>query len=274
MIEALQYTFVQNALIGAVLASIACGIIGSIIVEKKLVMMSGGIAHSTFGGIGLGYYLNIEPIIGGLLFSVLAAIGIVNIKRKTNIHSDTIIGIFWAIGMALGILFIALAPGYPPDITSYLFGDILMVTRWDIIFMLIIDILIFLTISTLFVYWNAFLFDDEFANTLGIRTRLFDYVLFILIACTIVVLIKVVGIILVMALLTVPPAMAKQFSKSLKVMMFISVGIGILFCISGLMLSYLYNIPSGATIILLSGFVYFTTINFQKKKRKRKRNKF
>ncbi len=260
MIEAFKYTFVQNAVIGAVLASIACGIIGTIIVEKKLVMMSGGIAHSSFGGIGLGYYLSIEPIIGGLLFSIITSIGIVQIKRKTNVNSDTIIGIFWAIGMALGILFIALTPGYPPDMTSYLFGDILTISRWDVFFMLIMDALLLFIISSLFHYWRAYLFDDEFSKTIGISVKLYEYILFILIACVIVLLIKIVGIILVIALLTLPPAISKMFSESLKRMMILSVWFGIVFCITGFTVSYLYDIPSGATIILVSGVFYFISI--------------
>ncbi len=260
MIEAFKYTFVQNAVIGAVLASIACGIIGTIIVEKKLVMMSGGIAHSSFGGIGLGYYLSIEPIIGGLFFSIITSVGIVQIKRKTNVNSDTIIGIFWAIGMALGILFIALTPGYPPDMTSYLFGDILTISRWDVLFMLIMDTLLLFIISSLFHYWRAYLFDDEFSKIIGIPVRLYEYILFILIACVIVLLIKIVGIILVIALLTLPPAISKMFSESLKKMMILSVWLGIVFCITGFTISYLYDIPSGATIILVSGTFYFISI--------------
>ena len=123
MIDAiLKYTFLQHAIIGAILASIICGIIGTIIVEKKLVMMSGGIAHTAFGGVGMGYFLKIEPIIGALIFAIISSFGIVGIKRKSRVNTDTIIGMFWSLGMALGIIFISLTPGYPPDISSYLFG--------------------------------------------------------------------------------------------------------------------------------------------------------
>lgn len=130
MIDAiLKYTFLQNAIISAVLASIICGIIGTIIVEKKLVMMSGGIAHSAFGGIGMGYFLNIEPIIGALIFAIISSFGIVTIKEKSELNADTIIGMFWTLGMALGIIFISITSGYPPDISSYLFGDILTASK-------------------------------------------------------------------------------------------------------------------------------------------------
>ena len=141
MIEALfSYTFIRNALMSAILASIVCGIIGTIITQKRLVSMSGGIAHASFGGIGLGYLLGIEPIIGGLIFSTLASLGISTIKRRTNTNADTLIGMFWSVGMALGILFIALTPGYPPDMTSYLFGDILTVSSPYIKMMLILSL--------------------------------------------------------------------------------------------------------------------------------------
>lgn len=270
MIQAiLEYTFIRNAFLAAILASIVCGIIGTIIVEKKLVMMSGGIAHTSFGGIGLGYLLTslgiaIEPIIGGLVFSVFAALGVVTIKRKTNTNADTIIAIFWSVGMALGILFISLMPGYPPDMTSYLFGDILMVSSLDIKLMIALDVVIVITIASMFNYWKAYLFDEEFASVLGIKTTKLEYFLFILISFTIVVLIRVVGIILVIALLTIPPAVAKLFTFNLKKIMITSIFLGMVFCLSGLFVSYKYNIQSGATIILLSSAAYFGSAGLTK----------
>lgn len=258
MIEGLfRYTFMQNAFMAAILASIVCGIIGTIITQKRLVSMSGGIAHASFGGIGLGYLLGIEPIIVGLIFSVLASLGISTIKRKTNTYSDTLIGIFWSFGMALGILFVALTPGYPPDMTSYLFGDILTVSSLYIKMMLILSLIIILFITSIFNYWRGYLFDEEFLKTLGVNTLVLEYILFILISLSIVTLIKVVGIILVIALLTIPPAIAKLFTYSLKNMMLLSTLLGVIFGISGLFISYQYNIPSGASIILLSGIGYF-----------------
>lgn len=255
--EFFNYTFIQNAFISAVLASIVCGIIGTIIVEKRLVSMSGGIAHASFGGIGLGYLLGIEPIIGGLIFSVLSSLSISNIKRKTNTNADTLIGIFWSVGMALGILFISITPGYPPDMTSYLFGDILTVSSLHIKFMLVLSIIIVFFIIGIFHYWKLYMFDEEFAKVLGISVLTLERLLFILISLSIVILIKVVGIILVIALLTIPPAIAKLFTYDLKKIMIISSLLGVLFSISGLIISCQYDIPSGATIILLSALGYF-----------------
>ncbi|WP_432404069.1 metal ABC transporter permease [Wukongibacter sp. M2B1] len=252
-----SYTFIQNAFMAAILVSIVCGIIGTIITQKRLVSMSGGIAHASFGGIGLGYLLGIEPIIGGLIFSVLASLGISTIKRKTNTNSDTLIGMFWSVGMALGILFIALTPGYPPDMTSYLFGDILTVSSLYIKMMAILSFIIVLFITSIFNYWRAYLFDEEFTKVLGVNTLALEYTLFILISLTIVIIIKVVGIILVIALLTIPPAVAKLFTYDLKKMMILASLLGAVFSIGGLFISYQYNIPSGATIILLSVIGYF-----------------
>jgi zinc transport system permease protein len=261
MIKAvLEYTFLQNAVYSALMASIVCGIIGTIIVEKRLVMMSGGIAHTSFGGIGLGYFLQIEPIIGALLFSIMAALGLTTIRRKTNINSDTLMDIFWAMGMATEILFISFTPGYPPDISSYLFGDILTVTSLDINIMLILTFVVLISISALFSYWKAYLFDKEFSSVIGVKTVFLEYLLFILIALAIVALIRVVGIILVIALLTTPPAVARLFSDNLKTSMLFAICFGIVFSFTGLYLSYQFNISSGATIVLLAGFTYLLSV--------------
>lgn len=265
MIETLfKYTFMKNAFIASILTAIVCGIIGTIIVEKKMVSMSGGIAHASFGGIGLGYLLGIEPIIGGLIFAILSSIGITTINRKTNTNSDSLIGIFWAVGMSLGILFISITPGYPPDMTSYLFGDILTVSSFYIKIMIVLSLIIIISIGLIFNYWKAYLFDEEFAKILGMKTILFEYFLFILVALTIVILIKVVGIILSIALLTIPPAIAKLMDYNIRNIMIISSILGIIFNIMGLIISYQYNIPSGSTIILLSVIGYFLVLLISK----------
>jgi len=258
LIKALfEYQFLQNALISGILASIVCGIIGVIIVEKKLVMMSGGIAHTSYGGVGLGYLLGFEPIIGAFIFSVCAALGIGYIKRKGGARSDVVIGLFWSLGMALGILFIAFMPGYPPDLSSYLFGNILSVTKSDLFLIVGLTIIVTLVIVALFNNWKAYLFDDEFASIIGIKTAFLEYLLLILIAMTVVVLIRVVGIILVLALLTAPAATAGLLTSNLKKRMIYSILLGNIFCISGLWISYKMNIASGAVIVVLSVIGYF-----------------
>ena len=258
MIEAIfKYQFLQNAFYASILASIVCGIMGVIIVEKKLVMMSGGIAHTSYGGVGFGYLMGFEPIIGAFIFSVCAALGIGYIKRKGGARSDVVIGLFWSLGMALGILFVALMPGYPPDLSSYLFGSILSVTRSSLYLMIILTLIVIFVIYMLFNNWKAYLFDEEFASIIGIKTGFLEYLLLILIAMTVVVLIKVVGIILVIALLTAPAAIADLFTFNLKKRMIYAIIIGNVFCISGLWLSYTINIASGAAIVILlvSGYL-------------------
>lgn len=257
MIKALfEYQFIQNALLAGILASIVCGIIGVIIVEKKLVMMSGGIAHTSYGGVGLGYLLGFEPIIGAFLFSICAALGIGYIRRKGGVRSDVIIGLFWSLGMALGILFIALMPGYPPDLSSYLFGSILSVTKSDIYLMVCLTLIVTFVIVVLFNNWKAYLFDEEFASIIGIKTAFLEYLLLVLIAMTVVVLIREVGIILVLALLTAPAATAGMLTSNLKSRMIYSVLLGSVFCIAGLFISYEMNIASGAVIVILSVICY------------------
>jgi zinc transport system permease protein len=255
MLEALQYEFMRNALIAGLLAAIACGIVGVYVVVKRIVFISGGIAHTSFGGIGLGYFLGINPIIGALFFSLASGLAIGGIIRKTRLPADTAIGILWAIGMALGVIFINLTPGYAPDLMSYLSGNILTVPFSDILLMLALDTVI---ISIVVVFYKEYLimsFDEEYATVIGMPVEKLFLLLLGMIALTVVVLIRVVGMILVIALLTFPATMARQFTHNMKMMMLLSVLFGFFFTFGGLWLSYLLSLPSGATIILLGGTV-------------------
>lgn len=253
----LHYNFLQHALLAALLSSIACGIIGTIIIEKQLVMMSGGIAHTAFGGIGLGYFLQIEPIIGALIVSTGSSIGIASLKRNSNTNSDVLMGMFWPLGMAVGILFITFTPGYPPDITSYLFGDILTVAQTDLVFMFGLDILILFVITAFYDSISVYLFDEEYGTALGLNMRFIDYLTFVLIGFTVVVIIRVIGIILILALLCIPPAIARMYTYNLRRMMLTSVILGVLFCVVGLWISYNLQLASGAAIVVLSVVAYF-----------------
>ncbi len=257
MIEAIfKYTFLQNAFLTALFASVVCGIVGTIIVEKKLVSFSGGIAHASFGGIGMGYWLGFEPIFGGIGFAILSALGVAQIRKRSNTNEDTLISMLWAAGMALGILFIALAPGYPPDMTSYLFGDILTVNALYLRVMIGLSLAVLLIVFSLYNYWKIYLFDEEYARIMGIRTGVLEFLLSLMISISIVILIKVVGIILSIAMLTAPPAIVKLFTNRLSRVMIGASILGILFNLTGLTLSYKMNIPSGATIILLAVLSY------------------
>lgn len=259
MIEAFfKYNFIQNALAASILASIACGIIGTMIVEKKLVMMSGGIAHTAFGGVGMGYFLKIEPIVGALIFSLLSSLGIAKIHRELHTQTDILMGLLWSMGMAAGILFIAFTPGYPPDMATYLFGDILTVSRSDLAIMALLDIIIFAVVVVLFDVLVLYLFDEELLMVKAINVQYFDYLLFAMIAATVVLLIRVVGIILILALLTAPVAIAKMITNGLKQIMLVSSLLGMVFCVAGLWLSYELRIASGASIIIVCCLAYVT----------------
>lgn len=275
MFELLKYSFMQNALITCVIASIICGIIGTIVIEKKMMMLTGGISHTAFGGVGLGYLLGFNPMIGAAAFSVLAALGIGVAKKKDKINSDIFISLFWSLGMALGILFIGISSGVNTNISSYLFGSILTVLRVEVIY---ICIICFIILGLFLMFYNdlkIYMFDSEFAKTIGLKTNLLENVTLILIALSIVVLIRSVGIILLMAMLTAPAATAKLISKKLNHRIIISVILGIIYSLFGIFLSVLLDIPSGATIVILSVVIFFIVLlvkNLNKKFLYKERN--
>lgn len=256
MLEFIQYEFMQNAFIAAVLVSIACGIVGTYVVVKKIVSISGGISHAAFGGIGLGYLVGINPIISAIPFSILSAISIGLINKRINISEDTAIGILWTTGMALGVIFINLSPGFAPDLFSYLFGSILTVPDSDLILMLILDIIILITVFLFNREFLAISFDEEFSRTVGINVERLYLLLLCLVALSVVVLIKVVGVILVIALLSIPAAISTQYTSSINKVMLFSVILGIFLNISGLWLSYVFNLASGATIVIVLGISF------------------
>ncbi|HZK19394.1 MAG TPA: metal ABC transporter permease [Treponemataceae bacterium] len=259
-----QYQFIQNAIIASLFASVVCGIIGVIIVEKKMLMMGGGIAHTALGGVGLGYFLGFEPIFGAVGFSVLAALGIGVVRKKGGASSDVAIALFWSLGMALGIIFIALTPGYPPDINSYLFGNILSVARVDLYLTLVMTIIVLTLIIVFYHDWEAWLFDEEFAAVAGIAVTFLEFTMLVLVALTVVTLIRVVGIIMVIALLSAPAATAAFFTKKLKARMVLAVLFALVSCLGGLWISYAWNIATGAVIIICCISFYIISFFIQR----------
>ena len=264
MLEIFQYSFMQNALFAALLASIACGLIGTFIVVRKLVFITGGIAHISFGGIGLGYFLGINPLLTAIPFGVLSSIFIGVLSKKTKISEDSAVGVLWALGMALGILLIYLTPGYAPGLFTYLFGNILAVPLHELQLMAGLDAIICLSVFGLFKELRAVSFDEEFSEAAGLPTNRIYLFLLALISLSIILLIKSVGIILVLAMLTIPALISKNHTKNLKAMMGISILIGVFFSLLGLGISYLFNLPSGAVIILLLGGAFFLSAAFKK----------
>jgi zinc transport system permease protein len=256
VIEALGYEFFRSALLAGLLASIVCGIIGSYIVVKHMISIAGGISHAAFGGIGLGYFLGIDPLTGAFWFTLAIAAVIWAMTEKARQHIDTLIGAFWAGGMAFGILCISITTGYTPDLFSYLFGNILLVPPEHLILISFLGLLIIFIVTIIYPALQAIAFDQEYAMISGLPTRWINLLIFLLIAVSVVVLIQVVGIILVIALLTIPPAIARPFSKTLSGLMILSTITGMFLTISGIFLSWMLDVPSGSTIILFGVIVY------------------
>lgn len=256
MTDLLSYTFFQNALWGSFFASIACGIIGTYIVSRRLVFISGGITHASFGGIGLGLYAGISPILSAAVFSVLSAFGVEWLSKRNDTREDSAIAVFWTLGMALGILFSFLSPGFAPDLSAYLFGNILTITQTDIYLLAGLSaILIFFFV--LFMNPIVYIaFDREFARSQKLPVALFEYVLMMFIALTIVFCLRMVGIVLAISLLTIPQMTANLFTHKFRHIIWMSILIGYLGCLGGLWLSYSMNVPSGASIIFFSIIIY------------------
>lgn len=248
--EIFQYQFLVKALLAAVLTSVSCGIIGTYIVSKRIVFLSGGITHASFGGIGIGYFLGINPIIGAAVFAVLTALGIEFVSKKADIREDSVIGIWWSFGMALGIIFIFITPGYAPNLMSYLFGSILTVTSLDLYMMMTLSVIMILFFLLYFKVILYISFDPDYASTYRAPVQLINYLLLVLVALTIVLNIRVMGIILIISLLTIPQTIANLFTHNFRNIMIVSIVIALLGCFTGLLLSYEYDIPSGASIIV------------------------
>jgi zinc transport system permease protein len=259
MWDALQFEFMRNALLAGIFVSISCGIIGTLVVVNRIVFLSGGIAHAAYGGIGLAFYTGISPTLGAAIFSVAASMIMGLVSFKTKHRADTIIGVIWALGMAIGIILIDMTPGYNVDIMSYLFGSILTVPKTDLWFMAALLAVVFLTVLIFYKEFLAMSYDEEFAFVMGIPVRMLYLALLCLIALSVVMIIRLVGLILVIALLSIPPFIAEKFTNSLGKMMVLSSMLGILFTTLGLWLSYNFDFTSGATIILVAGVAFFAS---------------
>lgn|SRR5574344_79626 len=254
--EILQYTFFQNALLGSILASIICGFIGTYIVTRRLVLISGGITHASFGGIGLGVFFGISPILSAMLFAVASACGVQWLSHRSDMREDSAIAVFWTFGMSIGILCCFMTPGFMPDLPSYLFGNILTISRGDLWLLAILTIFV----ALLFIFWMrpivSIAFDSEFARSQHLPVQAIEYLMMALIAMTIVSTLRMVGVVLAMSLLTIPQLTANLFTYSFRRMIGLSILFGSIDCISGLGVSYWLNVPSGASIIFVSILIY------------------
>ena len=248
----LQYTFFQNALLGAFLASILCGFIGTYIVTRRLVFISGGITHASFGGIGIGVYAGINPVLSAMVFAILSAFGVQWMEKRTDVRKDSAIAMFWTLGMSVGIICCFLTPGFMPDLPSFLFGSILAIETGDLWLLAILTLAVALLFTFLLRPIQSIAFDSTFARSQHLPVAALEYMMMTLIAMTIVATLKLVGIVLAISLLTIPQMTANLFTYSYKKMIGASILIGCIDCTVGLYASYLLNVPSGATIIFVS----------------------
>jgi zinc transport system permease protein len=265
----LRYSFLQHALLAGLLASIVCGVMGTYVVVRRITFISGGIAHCVLGGMGIAYYLrnalgwNVHPMHGAVLAALIAALVIGLISLRGGQHEDTVIGAVWAVGMAVGVIFISRTPGYNVDLMSYLFGNILMVTGANLWLMVALDAIILAVVIVFYKEFMAVCFDAEFSRLRGIRVDAYYLLLLCLTALTVVILVQVVGLILVIALLTIPAAIAGRFTRALWQMMIVAALLGTAFTTGGLVVSYRPGLPSGATIICLAGAAYLVVLSLR-----------
>jgi len=246
----LAYGFAQRALTGGVLIAVLCSLISFFVVVRRLAFVGMGISHAAFGGVAIGLVIGVNPILAAGFFCVLVAAGIGWFSRRGYLHEDTVIGILFATAMAFGVMLVSLADVYNLDLMSYLFGSILAMNWTDIIALAFLSCLVLAFLTLFFKELLFFCFDEETATASGLPVRLVYYGLLIAIALTIVVSIKLVGIILVSALLVIPGATGIQLSRNYRGVLVVSLLTGVASVVLGLYLSFWYDIPSGATIVL------------------------
>lgn len=252
LIDIFEYRYLTNAIIACILSGITCGIIGTYIVARRMVFLCGGITHASFGGLGIAFYLGINPIFGATTFAIISALGIEYAANKSKIREDSAIGLMWGVGMALGAFFMSLRPGYTSgDLSSFLFGNIISVTNSDVIALSILTVL--LTIGAIIwlkpIMYVAF--DRDFAQSTGIKTTLVGYIMSVVTAVTIVLSIRVMGIVLLVSLMTMPVVIANSFTKQYsKIATYASI-IAAIGALAGVILSYYFEVPSGPAIIFV-----------------------
>jgi zinc transport system permease protein len=262
--EAMGYDFMRHAVIAGVLASALCGVVGTFVVTKRLTFISGGLSHAAFGGLGLCFFLGVNPILGAVAVSLASALLLGAMDPERARSHDAAIGVLWAAGVAVGIVFIYKTPGYAPNLMTYLFGNILMVTSNDVAMTLGLSLAVFLVIALFYKALVAVAFDEVFAAVQGLPVRLLLTLLLVLVALTVVVLIQVVGILLVIALLTIPPVASLMLFKDLRSVLVGSVVLGEAMTLAGLALSYYEDLPSGPAIVLLGTALLLGVYSFQK----------
>jgi ABC-type Mn2+/Zn2+ transport system permease subunit len=267
--EMFGYTFMQHALLEAVIIGALCAVIGVYVVLNSLSFIGAGISHAAFGGIALGILIGVDPVLSALLFCVGVALSIGAVSERGALKHDTAVGIFFASTMALGVVLISLQKGYVLDLFSYMFGNILAITKGDLLLSAVTALVIFAVVIALWKEFLAMSFDRELAHVMGLPARGLYYLLLVLMSVTIVISMKSVGIVLVSALLVTPAASAHQLTKTFGGMMALSLAFGVGSSVAGLILSYMVNIPSGACIVLVATTVFFLSWLLSPRRRRR-----
>ena len=268
MIDALQslftYDFMRNALYASLLVGIVCGLVGTLVVLNRIVFLGGGIAHAAYGGIGLTYYFGQDPLLGAILFSILSALGMGVVHLRTKTRSDTLIGVMWSIGMAVGIIFVSLTPGFKADLMSYLFGSLLAVSAGDLRVMALVALLGGAFVAIFFRSLQAISYDETFSTVRNVPVSALYLLMLVMIGLPVVAAMRVVGLIMVIAMLTIPPAVAGLFLKDMKGMMLLSIGLSWLFSALGLLVSFTLNLQAGSVIILVAALSYLAAAGIKK----------
>jgi len=262
--ELWSYDFIRQAVFAALLASFLCGVIGTFVVVKRLVFISGGVSHAAFGGLGVCYYLGVEPLIGAGVVAIVSALLVAAGGRRWVRSQDAVIGILWSVGMAIGVVFVALSPGYAPNLMTYLFGNILTVSHGAVLVTFWFTLVVLGFALLFFKEFVAVSFDEEFARVQGVPVGVFMAILMVMVALSVVLLIQLVGIILVIALLTIPPVISLMLTRGFVSVILVSTFIGALMTLGGLALSYVFDLPSGPTMVLLGALLMLPAYLWQR----------
>lgn len=255
-----QLDFMRNALLACVLVSIVAGVIGTLVVLNQIVFISGGIAHAAYGGVGIAYYLGFNPVLGAVGFSVLSSLAMGLVQRSQRQRADTLIGVMWAFGMAIGIIFLSMSPGYKADLMSYLFGSILAVSALDLWLTGVIVLFVLVFVGLFYRPLLAISFDETFSTVRNLKVSALYMAMILLIGLSVVIAMRVVGLILVIALLTIPAAIAGLFLRDMRKMMLLASGLSLALTLTGLLLAYALNLPAGAVIILTMVIAYLAAL--------------
>lgn len=250
--DILAYNYLSNAVIACILSGITCGIIGTYIVARRMVFLCGGITHASFGGLGIAFYLNINPLWGALAFAILSSVGIEAAGSGTKLREDSAIGLMWGIGMAIGALFMSLKPGYTSgDLSSFLFGNIISVTTTDVVALGVLTAVVLIGAIMWIKPIMYTAFDRDFARSAGVNTTVIGYIMAVVIAVSIVLSIRVMGIVLLVSLMTMPVVIANTITKQYTRITIYSSIIATLCALAGIVTSYYFEIPSGPAIIFM-----------------------